>query len=279
MGLADEASRRVASVAMTLEPGWELSEGGQALRCKAIPFAHGFSTRLGGVSTGAFATLNLAADKSDDPAAVTENRRRFAAAAGLSGAWLALDQVHGSEVVVVSRADLAPDARGDALATATPGLPIAAQVADCVPVLLADIKGRAVAAVHSGWRGTVAGVLPAAILALTRLGVDPADIVAAIGPAARKCCYEVGDEVVAALEETSPPTPVDDREGWLGQGPRRWHVDLPVVLRRQLRVAGIRPDNIHDAGLCTICRGDLVFSYRRDGLDSGRMVAAIELSR
>ncbi len=278
MDPTDAAFPKVAAIATTLGPGWDLSEGGQALRCRAIPCAHGFSTRLGGVSRGAFATLNLAADKSDDPAAVAENRRRFAAAAGLSGPWLALDQVHGNEVVVVSRPDLAPNARGDALATATPGLAIGAQVADCVPVLLADIEGRAVAAVHSGWRGTVAGVLPAAIVALARLGVAPADILAAIGPAARKCCYEVGDEVVAALEEISPP-PEDDREGWLGQGPRRWHVDLPVVLRRQLRAAGVGSENIHDSGLCTICRPDLLFSYRRDGLDAGRMFAAIELPR
>ncbi len=278
MGPTDDGSS-LASIAPRLEPGWELSEGGQALRCSAIPYAHGFSTRLGGLSKGAFTSLNLASDKSDDPEAVAENRRRFAAAAGLSGPWIALDQVHGSEVVVVTAADLAPGACGDALVTATPGLPIAAQVADCVPVLLADVRGRAVAAVHSGWRGTVAGVLPAAIRAMVKLGVNPVDVVAAIGPAARKCCYEVGDEVVAALEEISPPTPVDDREGWLGQGPRRWHVDLPVVLRRQLRVAGIQPDRIHDSGLCTICRQDLLFSYRRDGVDSGRMVAAIELSR
>lgn len=258
--------------------GWALSPDGAVLRCPAFPAIHGFSTRLGGVSPAPYESLNVGLSSGDDADRVRENRRRFGSTAGFSGPWASAHQVHGAEIAVVGK-DGTPDREhADAVITTRPGQPVGVYVADCTPVLLADLDGRALAAVHAGWRGTVAGVVTAAIDALHRLaGVHPADLAAAIGPAARRCCYEVGPEVVDALEQVDPGPERDDKEGWRAQGPRKEHVDLPVMVRRQLRAAGLRAENIHASGFCTLCRPDLFFSYRRDGKVSGRMVAVAEL--
>lgn len=275
---ADVSRRQGAPVvASGLPSGWELSTDGAALCCLDFPARHGFSTRLGGVSPAPYESLNVGLSSGDDPGRVRENRRRFGAAAGFSRPWISAHQVHGAEVAIVGGDGLCDREHADAVVTTLPGQPIGVYVADCTPVLLADRRGRAIAAIHAGWRGTVAGVVPAAIEALRRLaGVEPEDLCAAIGPAARRCCYEVGHEVVEALEQIDPGPSRDDREGWLAQGPRREHVDLPVMVRRQLRSAGLLAENIHASGLCTLCRPDLFFSYRRDGAISGRMVAVVE---
>ncbi|MBU6430509.1 MAG: laccase domain-containing protein, partial [Cyanobacteria bacterium REEB65] len=191
----------------------------------ALPARHAFSTRVGGASEGVFSSLNMGASKGDSPDRVRENRRRLEEELGLAGSWSALHQVHGNRAVSVTRFEDAVGEEGDAIVTARSGLPVAVYTADCTPVLLADRHGQAVAAVHAGWRGTAANVAGAAVAALRDLGILPADVIAAIGPGARKCCYEVGDEVVEALEQISPPAPRDDREGWLGQGPERAHIE------------------------------------------------------
>src|SRR5215831_7124488 len=173
------------------------------LRSRVLPddFLHGFSTRVGGVSEGAYAWLNLGAKWGDDPARVRENRRRFFRAAGVEGV-LSVRQVHGADVTVVDAA-LATDpetvarTRADALVTPLPGVAVAVYTADCIPVLLADPVRGALGAVHAGWRGLVAGVIGAAVAALGRGGTRPRDVRAALGPSIGPCCFEVGDEVAA----------------------------------------------------------------------------------
>jgi YfiH family protein len=145
--------------------------------------------------------------------------------------------------------------QADALLEATPGAVVAVRTADCIPILLADERHRAVAAVHAGWRGTVAGIAGRAVEAMQqRFGTRVADLHAAIGPGIGKCCYEVGPEVAAQF-------------GAAG----RAHIDLPEANRGQLLAAGIDPARVYVAGLCTMCHSDEFHSFRRDREAAGRM--------
>ena len=184
-----------------------------------------------------------------------------------------LKQVHGASVAHVSHGGHA--GQGDALMSAKPGLPVAVFSADCVPVLLYDPEGRRVAAVHAGWRGTVQGVAGAAVDALRNEGGDPEHFFAAIGPSIGPCCYEVDKPVIARLDAAFP-----GRWGsWVrSRGNGKWMLDLWAANEEQLREAGMRGDRIANPRLCTGCRGDLFYSYRRG--DNGRLVtiAALPLS-
>ena len=152
--------------------------------------------------------------------------------------------------------------QGDALLENTPGSVVAVKTADCIPVLLVDDKSRAVAAVHAGWRGTAARIVPAAIAAMhSRFGTDPADLHAAIGPGIGPCCYEVGPEVAAQFGE---------------QG--RVHLDLPAINRAQLIESGVTPQRIYASNLCTMCRADEFESFRRDGQAAGRLYSFIGIA-
>jgi polyphenol oxidase len=149
--------------------------------------------------------------------------------------------------------------QGDALLDNTSGAALAVKTADCVPILLADERLRAVAAVHAGWRGTVAGIAQRAVESMRdRFGTDPADLSAALGPAIGECCYEVGPEVAAHFGRQE-----------------RARIDLVEANRRQLVAAGLAERRIHAACLCTMCRGDEFHSYRRDGQAAGRMYSFI----
>lgn len=246
---------------------------------------HAFSTRTGGVSRGPYASLNLGRSVGDDPAAVEENRRRFALAAGFDGPdrLAEVSQVHGAGVV---RATSGPHASGalskteaDGLWTDEPGLGVGVRTADCVPVLMValDERGRAaaVAAIHAGWRGACAGVIAAAVEALGQ-GGHPADrLLAALGPAIGLSAFEVGDEVIEAASESlggEAPRTVP--------GPRgRPHLDLPDLVRRHLHRAGVQSHNVQDLGLCTGSDPLQFFSHRRDGGLTGRHISAIQLLR
>jgi YfiH family protein len=186
-------------------------------------------------------------------------------------------QVHGRSVLQV-----APDGSGlrpaaglveaDAIVSTDPSRAILVHVADCVPILLADRRGRAVAAVHAGWRGTAAGVAGAAVAALARHGIEPADLVAAIGPSIGPCCYQV-DAPVRQAFATFPAAgwfTVDDED--------RWRLDLWRANGEQLVAAGLSAAAIHQARLCTRDHPDLCHSYRRDGAGAGRQAAAIRLA-
>lgn len=186
-------------------------------------------------------------------------------------------QVHGAHVHVVRedaiRSASPPDA--DAVITAVPGMAVAVVAADCVPILIADRDTGAVAAIHAGWRGTCARVVEATISALRReFGVDPARLVAAIGPSIGACCYEVGEDLLAAFSDAgfSP----DERAGWFSRdGAGRLRLDLWRANADQLRQAGVGADGVHVSGLCTRTHAGVFESFRADGERAGRMAAII----
>lgn len=184
-----------------------------------------------------------------------------------------VDQVHGGAVRVVKAGEAVADVRSeqaDALvARGAPGV-VGVRVADCVALLLADAKSGAVAAVHAGWRGVVARVVPAAIQALcTHADARPERIFGAISPHIRRCCFEVGHDVAGQLLAVYPdPSAVDT-------GLERPHVDLAVLVRGQLRQCGVPDAQIDDLGGCTRCEAACFYSFRRDGADAGRHLAVI----
>ena len=226
---------------------------------------HGFTTREGGVSRGAYASLNLGRSTGDDEAAVLENHRRLAAEAGFDLDRLATParQVHGAGVV---RAGEAADAKRDcdAVVTGERDLAIGIRVADCVPVLLyapAEARG---AAVHAGWRGVAARIVAAGVEAM---GVPAAGLLAAIGPAIGGCCYEVDDATLATVRNAAPETiAVPTRPGHA-------RIDLVAGVRGQLLAAGVPASSIDVVGGCTACDPALYFSHRRDDGTTGRHLA------
>jgi polyphenol oxidase len=237
-------------------------------------FAHGFSLRTGGVSEGAYASLNLARTSGDLLSNVEENRRRFARDVGYApDALFEVSQVHGAVVRVVAATEVPDHVRrdeADALVVAGAGRAAGVRVADCIALLLGDPRSGAVAAVHAGWRGVASGIAPRALAALTEHHAARAeDVIAAIGPHIRACCFEVGDEVAAEIAEAVPNTDVVRRQ----PSRSKPHVDLVTALRAQLSAAGVR--TIDDPGGCTRCDADRFFSFRRDGAASGRHVGAI----
>lgn len=240
----------------------------QARTLLARGFVHAFSTRSGGVSGGPFASLNLGGHVGDDPDNVRENHRRLARAVGYFPEALHQTlQVHGA-MVWRHGPGASPDdtgtVRADALVAATQGVAVAVRVADCVPVLLADVATGAVAAVHAGWRGVVAGVVGAS---LDVLGARSENVLAAVGPSIGPCCFEVGDDVARAIAASTPAPVVVHR-------PRaKPHVDLWRAVEAQLRARGVTRVEVLER--CTVCEATSFFSFRRDGLRSGRMVAVI----
>ena len=227
---------------------------------------HGFTTREGGASRGAFATLNLSTTVGDDPARVRENWERLRAATGLD--FARVRQVHGCRVVDAA-AGTEPVEEGDAVATAAPGVAACVSVADCVPVLLADPRSGAVAAVHAGWRGTIDGAAAAGVKALVeRHGARPDEMLAAIGPGIGPCCFEVSRDLAARFRDEVGPVTATSRD----QGSR---VDLWRANELLLRRAGLARRRIETLGRCTSCEERTFFSHRRDRGLTGRHVAFI----
>src|SRR3954463_3830535 len=257
---------------MTPEPTggfeWVQAAGGTALVCGPLrPYAdHLFTTR-----GWALGLQTPARDEDWNP---------VAAALGVDLPHLArMHQVHGA-AVVVRRAGAAaveaglPDA--DILVSDDPSLALAIQTADCVPLLMADRATGAIAAAHAGWRGLAAGVPGVTVAALAReFGSAPADLIVAIGPSISAARYEVGGEVRARFE--SAAFPVAEVARWFrgGERPDRWMFDGWASAADQLAAAGVPPENIHLAALCTAEWPDLFCSYRRDGKGAGRIAGAI----
>jgi len=194
-----------------------------------------------------------------------EAARRASAALGCPGRLLLLRQVHGSRI---ARAPWDEPPTADAAIAAVPGPIIGIQTADCLPVLLVDPRRRAVAAAHAGWRGTAARVVRELVAVLLAEGSRTSDLLAGLGPAIGPCCYEVGEEVRAAL---GPAAAAAFRPGPRG----RPHLDLRAANRLQLLEAGLRRENLHVVDDCTACRPELYHSYRRDGPRCGRMISWI----
>lgn len=237
---------------------------------------HGFSTRMGGVSRGAFAALNLgnpAGSVRDDDANLTENYRRFAHAAGLDGRPLCrVHQVHSADVCVVrDPASHDGSRQADALVTGNAGVALSIRTADCVPLLLATTNGKWVAAVHAGWRGIVAGVLPAAIRRLCDVsGAHRVDLLLAIGPCISSERFEVGPEVTAEFRRIfADETPISRTVG------QKAYIDLAMSLVLQAQRSGIDLSRIDMTDLCTYEDSSLFFSHRRDNGITGRMASVI----
>lgn len=300
-----------------------VSRGGlDWLECEAlarIPWlVHAFSTRRGGVSKGAARGLNLGMIASDPATNVVKNRRRFFARLGARGFALAsLRQTHSTHIYRAVRripgepeyylsgypAPARPGNRvpeGDALLTNEPGILLSVRVADCLPILLVDPRRRGVAAVHAGWRGTLARIAEKTVGVMRQVfGSNPRDLRAAVGPGIRACCYEVGEEVVAAFcgrfvngeKYFHAPPPQDPAQALAAKYPLLFlsqrppghlddrhsaaHLDLVAATKDQLQSAGLRASNIHVAEFCTSCRTDLFFSHRKEGSRTGRMMAVI----
>jgi purine-nucleoside/S-methyl-5'-thioadenosine phosphorylase / adenosine deaminase len=215
------------------------------------PYVAAFSTRVGGVSCAPFDTLNLGKLTADDPAHVAENRMRLCAEAGADAELLCFGrQVHGP-VVRQAHGQGEP---GDGVWTEEPGKPLLVFTADCLPVAIVRSNGgpAAVAALHVGWRGLLAGIVANAVAAL-----DGGTLAAAIGPGIGPCCYEVGDEVA---------DPFRARYG--EEIVRGGRLDLWTAAERALEAAGIA--DVHRTDLCTSCNPDLFFSHRRDAGRTGR---------
>jgi len=303
------AKRRVAaSAAGGLGREWtERAVGGvrvlQVAAFSRIPWlVHGFSTRFGGVSElDGEKVLNLSFTDWDKRENVAENRKRFVSALGAADVargmeLVVLKQIH-SDVICAFDSPPAEAWKGDASITDEAGLLLGAQTADCVPILLVDPKKRAVGAVHAGWRGTLARILAKTIGQMQmRFGSKPADLLAAIGPSIGGCCYEVGTEV--AIQFTSQFADAADyfdelRTGdepnplqWLNMmppghqpPPKNMLLDLRKANRAQLLGAGLRYGDIFVSELCTACRRDLLFSYRKEGAGTGRLLSAVGVRR
>jgi YfiH family protein len=218
-----------------------------------------FTTRRGGVSRGPFASLNLGRLTADDGANVDANRERLAHAVGHPRErFLYGRQVHGAEVRRATEppGTERPAADEDGQATTLEDAAALVFVADCLPVLLASEE--AVAALHCGWHGLAEGIVAEGVRALRELGAG--DITAAVGPGARACCYEVGEEVHAAFAEVP------------GARAGRRNLDLPLIARHRLEQAGVGA--VHDTGLCTMCT-DVFFSHRRDKGVTGRQAGVV----
>jgi YfiH family protein len=260
-----------------------------------IPWlVHAFSTRSGGVSeTNGEKVLNLGAVEWDTRENVEENKRRFRVAIGASDLTLvSLHQIHSD---VVRSFDAAPtkQCKGDASVTNRAGLLLGVRTADCAPVLVVDPKKRVVAAIHAGWRGTLQRIVVKTIGQMQmEFGSRPRDMLAAIGPTIGGCCYEVGTEVASAfaakfanaseffdeLRTGDEPNPLQ----WLNMmppghqpPPNRVLLDLKKANRFQLLDAGIREENIFLTNLCTSCDVGRLFSYRKEGANSGRLMAVV----
>jgi polyphenol oxidase len=266
---------------------------------KKLPWlVHGFSTRFGGASSlNDEELLNLAFMDWDERKNVLENRRRFQSAiAAKDFSLIPLRQIHSDLIHTINSAPAEPP-HGDASITSAPKLLLAVQTADCVPILLVDPKKRSVAAIHAGWRGTLARIAGKAVGRMQQeYGSKPSNLLAAIGPSIGPCCYEVGVELVTkftaqfadAAEYFDEPRTGDEPNPiqWLNMKPpghqpppKNVHLDLRKANVSQLKSAGLRAANIHVSDLCTACNSDLFFSYRRDGPISGRLMAVVGLRK
>lgn len=244
---------------------WREKDGVRVLTCVRLEregFVNGFSTRIGGVSPFPEKDLNLAGFDEDSAENIAENRRRFLNV--FEGEWKIAScwQIHSDKIRYVKDFADADDGdyKMDALVSDAPNVLLGAKTADCVPVLLGDVKTKAFAAIHAGWRGTAASIVPKTITEMCeKFGTNPRDLIAAIGPAASGRNYEVGVDVIELFKQNFPE---NYRELFTPTRKNHWLVDLLKANRFQLLSSGVMPENIYVSGLCTMERTDLFFSYR-----------------
>ena len=243
-----------------LRPDWR-AEGVGAL----------MTTRQGGVSRAPFDSFNVSAAVGDDPRAVAQNQRRLAEAIGATPVWL--NQVHGSNVVRLTGADLKPGAPihdADGSVTTEPGIACTAQVADCLPVLFAAPGGRAVGAAHAGWRGLAAGVLDATLAQICEAAhCAPGEVQTWLGACIGPTRFEVGADVLEAFGASATEGAAPR---FVARGAGKWHADLPALAGDRLRAAGVSA--IGGGRWCSISEPSRFFSFRRDRV-TGRMAAVV----
>lgn len=280
----------------------------RARQLSALPWlVHGFSTRVGGVSrVYGRSDLNLGFTQDDPRTAVQRNRAAFLDALGaftrsrsrsakghMFWPLVTVRQIHSDLIRCI---DAVPEETlsGDGLISATPGLLLAIQTADCLPVIVVDTIRRAVGVFHAGWRGTVKRIVEKGVGEMVRcLGSRPRDLKAAIGPGIQACCYEVGEEVRTKFEsqfsyaaslfhEVKESDPVREKYPLLfltarapghSELPRKIFLDLVEANRQQLISTGVAKKNIETSPLCTNCHPELLFSYRAEKGKTGRMLA------
>lgn len=242
---------------------------------------HGFSTRAGGVSGGIYSTMNLRMSCGDSRENVLTNFRRFAEAVGTEADKLVLShQVHEDKIIEVTEADWGNGIlyenkfeSADALITNRRGVPLIVFFADCVPVLIADAVTGAVAAVHSGWRGTAACICEKTVRKMiSRFGCRPENITAAVGPSIGVCCYEVGEEVAERFLNSFGDGTVKSCGG-------KYRVNMQEAVRIQLNRCGVPDENIDNSGICTCCNSEELFSHRKTNGRRGVMGAIIMIKQ
>lgn len=245
---------------------------------------HAFSTRKGGVSEGIFSQMNFAERGGDSPENVQENFRRMAGVLGVEPGQMVLSQqTHTTNLRVVTRADAGKGVVRqrdytdvDGLLTCEPGLMLVTFYADCVPLYFVDPVRKAIGLSHSGWRGTVGGMGPKTVERMGQeFGSRPKDLLACIGPSICRDCYEVSEDVADAFRQAFP------KEEWPElleeNGGGKYQLDLWAANRNLLLRAGILPEHLAVAGLCTCCHPDLLFSHRATGGKRGTLAAFLML--
>ena len=238
-------------------PDWIVPEWPAAKRVRSL-----VTTRAGGVSAGAFASLNLSARVGDDPGCVARNRAILRACLPAEPAWMR--QVHGTAVIDAARAT--PETEADGAVTRHPGRVCAVMTADCLPVFVSDRAGRAAGIAHAGWRGLAAGVVESVVRALE---ISPSQIIAYLGPGIGARRYEVGEEVRAAFVDRDPSASSSFSPGRDG----KYLADLYALASARLAAAGVT--QVYGGGYCT-ASGERFFSFRRDRT-TGRMASLVWL--
>ncbi len=241
---------------------------------------HAFCTRCGGVSEGNFANLNFSLREGDEEKMVSRNWETLASSFDLSvEQFFMAKQVHSDGILVIDDDPASPligdpTIDFDAIISNRPGLAIGILTADCVPVLLVDTTKRVIGIVHAGWKGTSLNIAEKAVdTFVRRFSSSTTDIIAAIGPAIGRCCYQVDDVVFEAMKEDGNRNSFFSKCNEKG----KWMFDLPLANRFQIQRAGVPPENIFLLNVCTSCHVDIFFSHRRDRGNTGRQLSFIFL--
>ena len=247
---------------------------------KQKEIAHFCTSRQGGVSVGNYASFNLSPFSGDNPVHLEENHHLLCQKLGIDPSKLIIPyQTHETEIRIIDQAffQLSADKKihylngVDALITQLPGVCIGVSTADCVPLIFFDVQKKVVAVAHAGWRGTCARIAEKTVLAMTeKFGCNAADILVSIGPSISVDVYEVGNEVVESFERAG-----FDSEEIFAERNDSVYLDLWEANRQPLLKAGILPEHIEIAGICTYTEHEQFFSARRLGIKSGRMLSGI----
>lgn len=247
-----------------------------------LAIKHGVSTRLGGVSSQPFTSLNLGLHTGDEERQVLANRQLFCQSLGVvPDNIVTAEQIHTDKVLVVTKEHIGKGAKKyseaikatDALITNVPNIPLMLFFADCVPVLIVDPIQKVIGIAHAGWKGTVANIAQKTVLAMqTQFGTKPEQCLVGIAPSIGPCCYEVDDLVINRLKGQ-----FENWEQSVRQSDDKWYLDLWQANRLQLEQIGVQGQNIIVSKVCTACNKELFFSYRAENGCTGRMGAVLVL--